>query len=145
MYVDTNLRFSNAQAITAAARSTNQYNQGMANRDPGTGKPLYVVVVVTTAFTDAGSDSTLDVSLGGDTTSTMTPDAERKLFTIPALAAVGDTFIAPLHPKGDVEQYQYLDLGYSPNNGNLTTGAVTAFITEDVQAWAAKAKNYTIS
>ena len=145
MYVDANLRFSNAQAITAAARSTNQYNQGMANRDLGTGKPLFLVTVVTTAFADSGSNSTLTVSLGGDTTSTITPDKERSLFVIPALAAVGDTFIAPLHPKGDVEQYQYLDVGYSPNNGDLSAGAVTTFLTEDVQAWAPKAKNYTIS
>lgn len=145
MYMDINNRFSNAQSVTSAARSTNQFNQGLANRDAGTGRPLYVVVVVTEAFTDSGSNSTLTVSLGGDTTSTMTPDKERSLFIIPALAAVGDTFIAPLHPRGDVEQYQYLDLGYSPNNGDLTTGKVTSFITQDPQAWVAKANNYTIS
>lgn len=145
MIIDSNLRFSNAQAITAAAASTNIVDMSIASRDPGTGKPLYLVTVVTTAFTDAASNSTLTVSLRGDSTSTITPDATRDLFIIPALAAVGDAFIAPLHPKGAVEAYRYLDVYYTPNNGDLTTGAVSTFIVEDVQAWAAYANNYTIS
>lgn len=145
MIMDANLRFSNAQALTAAAASTNIIDQAIANRDAGTGKPLFVVVVVTTAFTDSGSDSTLTCTLRGDSTSTITPDATRDLFIIPALAAVGDTFIAPLHPRGNVEQYRYMDMYFTPNNGNLTAGAVSAFIVEDVAAWVAKANNYTIS
>lgn len=145
MIIDTNLRFSNAQAITAAAQSTNVVDLHKASRDAGNGRPLFVVVVVTTAFTDAGSDSTLTVTLEGDSTAAMVPAKSRDLFIIPALAAVGDTFISPLHPRGAVEAYQFIDLKYTPNNGNLTTGAVTAFIVENVAAWAAYAKNYTIS
>lgn len=144
MIIDTNLRFSNAQAITAAAQSTNVLDLHKG-RDPGNGRPLFVVVVVTTAFTDAGSDSTLTVALEGDSTAAMVPAKSRDLFIIPALAAAGDTFISPLHPKGAVEAYQFLDLKYTPNNGNLTTGSVTSFIVEDVAAWVAYAKNYTIS
>lgn len=145
MYVDANLRFSNAQDVSAAADSTNMVDMKLANRDAGNGRPLYLVVVVTEAFTDSGSNSTVTVSLQGDSTSTMTPDATRSLFIIPALAAVGDTFISPLHPRGNVEQYQYVNLGYALTNGNLTTGKVTAFLTENPQAWVAKPKNYTIS
>lgn len=144
MIIDANLRFSNAQAITAAAQSTNNLDISKAARDPGTGRPLFVVTVVTAAFTDAGSDTTLTVALEGDTTAAMTPAKTRDLFIIPALAAVGDTFISPLHPKGAVEAFQFLDLKYTPNNGNLTTGSVTSFITENPQAWTAYANNYTI-
>lgn len=145
MIIDTNLRFSNAQAITAAAQSTNVLDLHKSLRDAGTGKPLFLVTVVTTAFTDAGSNSTLTVALEGDATAAMVPAKSRDLFIIPALAAVGDTFISPLHPRGAVEAYQFLDLKYTPNNGDLTTGAVSSFLVEDVAAWAAYAKNYTIS
>lgn len=146
MIMDANLRFSNAQDVTTADPvSTNILDISKAARDPGTGKPLYLVTVVTTAFTDAGSNSTVTVSLRGDSTDTITPDATRDVFIIPALAAEGDCFIAPLHPKGNVEQYQYLQLKYTLTNGDLTTGKVTSFLTEEPQAWKAYADNRTIS
>lgn len=144
MIMDANDRFSNAQAISAQAHSTNVLDIGKAGRNPGTGKPVYLVVVVTTAFTDSGSDSTLTVTLEGDTTNAMVPAKSRDLFIIPALAAIGDSFIAPLHPQGAVEAYQFLDLLYTPNNGNLTTGALSAFLVEDIAAWTAFANNSTI-
>lgn len=146
MYIDTNLRFSNAQSVvTADPVSTNIIDQNVALRDAGTGRPLFVVSVVTTAFTDSGSNSTVTVALRGDSTDTITPDATRDLFIIPALAAVGDTFISALHPRGNVEQYRYMQLKYTLTNGDLDTGNVTSFITQDPQAWVAKANNYTIS
>ena len=143
MYVDAQLRFSNAQAVTAAAISDNIVDLG-AVRDVGVGEDLYVVVTVGVAFTDGSSDSTLTVDLYGDSTSTITPDAQQRLFIIPALAAIGDTFIAPIAP-GYAGNQRYLALYYTPNNGNLTTGTVTAFITKDVSAYRAYAKNYTIT
>jgi hypothetical protein len=141
MILDANLRLSNAQAITATADSTNMIDQKIANRDAGTGKPLFLVVVITTAMTNTG---TVEVKLQGDSTSTMTPDKARSLFIIPAGSAVGDTFISPLHPRGDVEQYRYINISYTVS-GTVSTGNATAFITQDVQAWVAKANNYTIS
>lgn len=144
MFVDSQLRFSNAQAVTAAAISTNILDLG-AVRNLGTGKPLFVVICVTTAFTDAGSNSTLTVSLYGDSTSTITPDSSRDLVTIAALAAAGTVAIIPLAPNGGPEAYRYLALYYTPNNGDLTTGAITAFITDTPQAQAFYAKGYSIS
>lgn len=145
MIMDANLRLSNAQAITAAANSDNTIDLGLAGRDAGNGKPLYLVTVVTTAFTDSGSDSTLTVSVQGDPTASIVPTKTRDVFVIPALAAIGDTFISPLHPLGAVEALRFMSLKYTPNNGNLTAGAVTSFLTEEPQAWKAYADNYTIS
>jgi hypothetical protein len=136
--------FSDAQAITAAADSTNSVDLG-AVRDIGTGEPLYVVVSVDVAFTDSGSDSTLTVTLEGDSTTTFTPDGTLDLFTIPALAAAGDVFIARLAPDAAPLQYRYIQLVYTPNNGNLTTGTVTAFITNNIQKYESYADNITIS
>lgn len=144
MYVDALLLFSDAQAITAAAASTSSVDMG-AVRDIGTGEPLYVVVTVDTAFTDGSSDSTLTVALEGDSTTTFTPDGTDTLFTIPALAAAGNVYIARLDPGMAALQYRYLQLKYTPNNGNLSTGAVTAFITHDIQKYASYADAITIS
>lgn len=144
MIVDSQLQFSSAQAITAAAGSTNTVDLG-AVRDIGTGEDLYLVVTVTTAFTDSGSDSTLDVAVEGDSTTSFTPDGTQSQFVIPALAAAGDTFYAKLNPGAPPLQYQYIRLKYTPANGNLSTGAVTAFLAKDIQKYKAYAKNYTIS
>lgn len=144
MILDAQLQFSSAQAVTSAAGSTNIIDCGAA-RDLGTGEPLHVVVVCTTAMTDSGSDSTLTVALEGDSTSTISPDGTQDLFTIPALAAAGDTFIARLDPAAAPLAYQYLRLKYTPNNGNLTTGSFSAYLATDIQRWKAYAKNYTIT
>lgn len=144
MYVDGQLLFSDAQAVTAAAASTNTVDLGIA-RDIGTGQDLYVVVVCDVAMTDGSSDSTLDVILYGDSTTTFTPDAQQTLFQFPALSAAGTVKYAKLDPGSAPLQYQYIQLYYSPNNGNLTTGSFTAFITTDVQKYASYANGYTIS
>lgn len=141
MILDANLRFSNAQAITATADSSNIIDQKIALRDAGTGKPVYVIVVVTEAMTNTG---TVLVALQSDSTETMTPDKTRDLFTIPALSAVGATFVQALMPGGAVEQLRYLGLKYTVS-GTVDTGKVKAFLAFDYQMWVAKANNYTIS
>lgn len=144
MYVDAQLLFSDAQAVTAAAASTNYVDLG-AVRDIGTGQDLYVVVVCDVAMTDAGSDSTLDVILYGDSTTTFTPDASQTLFTFPAVSAAGTVKIAKLDPSSAPLQYQYIELYYSPNNGNLSTGSFTAFITHNIDKYTSYADGITIS
>jgi hypothetical protein len=142
MVLDGELQFSDAQAVTAAAGSTNTIDFGAA-RDMGVGEQLYVVVVVDEAFTDAGSDSTVVVAIEGDSTSTITPDYTRDLFTFAALSAVGTVKIAAMGP--DDLQYRYARLKYTPANGNLSTGKFTAFLTKDIQKWKAYATNLVIS
>ena len=130
MYVDKALLFSDAQAVTAAAPSTDYLDQGAA-RDLGIGKQLYVVIICDVAMTDAGSDSTLTVELYGDSTTTFTPDGSQTLVTIPALTAAGTKFVCPIAPE--MTAFRYLTLQYTPNNGNLSTGSFTAFITDTPQ------------
>jgi hypothetical protein len=145
MILDSQLMFSDAQAITAAAGSDNTVDMVKALNDVGTGQPMHVVLVVDVAFTDGSSDSTLTVALEGDSTTSFTPDGSDTLFTIPALAAIGDTFIGTVNPGAAACAFRYLRLKYTPNNGNLSTGSVTAFLTSDIAKWKAYAKNYTIS
>lgn len=142
MIMDAQLLFSDAQAITAAAASTNVVDLG-AVRDVGTGESLSIVVSIDTAFTDASSDSTLTVALEGDSTTTFTPDSTTTLFTIPALAAAGNVYIATL--ATGAANMRYIRLKYTPNNGDLTTGAVTAGIVKNAPSSAYYADAITIS
>lgn len=144
MLMDKLLEFSSAQAVTAAAASTNIVDLS-AVRDIGTGKSLYVVCVCTVAMTDGSSDSTLAVSLEGDSTSTITPDATDTLFTFDAVSAAGTVKIAKLDPGSAPLQLRYIQLRYTPANGNLTTGSFTAFLTDNVQKYKAYADAVTIS
>jgi hypothetical protein len=142
MYVDALLLFSDAQAVTAAAASTSYINLG-STRDLGVGKQLYVVIICDVAMTDGSSDSTLSVALYGDSTTTFTPDGQQALVTIPALTAIGTKFVIPIAPE--LVKYQYLELYYTPNSGNLTTGSFTAFLTTEAQLDAKYPDAITIS
>lgn len=144
MYVDSQLLLSDAQAVTASADSTNLIDLGIA-RDIGTGENLYLVTVVDVAMTDSGSDSTVTVTLQGDSTTTVTPDASQALFTIPATTAAGSVYYSKLDPGSAPLQYQYINVNYTVANGNLTTGSFTTFITHDIQKYVSYADGFTIS
>ena len=144
MFLDAQLRFSDAQAITADAESTNTIDMS-AVRDIGTGRPLHIVTVVDVAMTDGSSDSTLAVILHADSTTTITPDATLTLYTIPAVTGTGNMYISTLSPGHAVMQYRYFALRYTPANGNLTTGSFTSFIALDIQQATLYADNITIS
>jgi len=144
MIVDSFLLFSDAQAITAAAASTNAVDLGAVERRIGTGRELYVVVIVDTAFTDAGSDSTLTVDLQSDSVEAFSSAATvQTVGTLAALSAAGARLISRIPP--DTLTERFIRLNYTPNNGNLTTGAVTAFITVDIHAFQPYPDGFTIS
>ena len=65
MILDTQLEFSDAQAVTATAVSTNVVDLSSV-RDIGVGEELYIRIGVVVAMTDAGSDSTIAVTLETD-------------------------------------------------------------------------------
>lgn len=142
MFVDSQLQFSDAQAVTAATASTNNLDLS-AVRDAGVGTQLYVVCVCDVAMTDGSSDSTLAVALEGDSTTTFTPDYTRTLFTFSALSAAGTVKYSALGP--DDLNLRYAQIKYTPANGNLTTGSFTTFITNNIQKWTAYADGVTIS
>lgn len=142
MILDKQLEFCSSQAVTATAASTNLIDFG-AVRDMGTGTPLYVVCVCTVAMTDASSDSTLAVALEGDSTTSVTPDYTRTLFTFSAVSPAGTVKIAALGP--DDLNLQYAQLKFTPANGNLTTGSFSAYLTTNIQRYTNYADNLVIS
>lgn len=143
MILDAQNLFSDAQAITAAAASTNIIDLGSA-RNIGVGEPLLIFVTIDTTFADTGSNSTLTVALEGDSTTSFTPDGSQTLFTIPALAAAGNKYFARISPEM-AGNYRYIRLYFTPNNGDLSAGAVTAGIIKNGDQYTNYPKGYTIS
>lgn len=144
MRVDSQLQFSNAQAVTSAAGSTNTLDLS-AVRDIGTGRPLHVVVAIVTTLTHGGSNTGVTVALEGDSTTSFTPDGTATLFTIAAAAAAGTVYIATLDPGMAPLAYQYIRLKYTPTGADLTGGTISAFLALDIQKYTSYAKGYTIS
>jgi uncharacterized protein YdbL (DUF1318 family) len=143
MYQDAHNQFSSAQAVTATAASTNLIDLG-AIRNMGVGENLYLVVVCTTAMTDAGSDSTLAVTVETDDNSSFSSaTTTQTIGTFAAVSAAGTKLVARIQP--DQMNERYVRLKYTPANGNLTTGSFTAFITHDIDAYTSYADGITIS
>jgi len=144
MILDSLNLFSDAQALTATAVSTNSIDLGATSIDLGSGENLYVHLNVDVAFTDAGSDSTVTVTLVTDDNAGLSSaTAVQTLGTFAALSAIGTKIIARIQPNLTLERY--VGLNYTLANGNLTTGSITAVLAHGVDTSKAYADNITIS
>lgn len=144
MLIDLFNQFSDAQAVTASAISTNVIDANHVSntlKDLGAGEELYLCVVCTTAMTDASSDSTVTVTLESDSTANLATSATVHV-TLPvfaALSAAGTQRVVAI-PQSLLYE-QYVGVRYTVANGSLTTGSFTAFLTKEVPSW----KAYTTS
>jgi hypothetical protein len=144
MILDNELQFSTAQAITATALSTNVVDLTKV-RDIGEGEDFYIGLLVTTAFTDTGSDSTVSVDLvTDDNASLSSPAIVRNLTLFAALTAAGTIRFFKIPVEAGVNYERYIGLNYTVAGGNLTTGAITAFVTKDIQKYKAYAAGFSI-
>ena len=126
--IDRQQRFSLAQAITATAVSTDHMNL-RAVRDLFVGSTLWLINLVTVAFTDAGSDSTVTVTMESDDAAAFPSATVVQSFgTFAALAAIGARLQVPIAPF--LVDEQFIRLRYTVANGNLTTGSITSWITD---------------
>jgi len=152
MYVDKQAEFSDAQAVTATAISTNVMdlisNSSGKNplRDIGTVQDVYLVVSTLAAATDASSDATLTVTLESDSTVDLATSATVHFSTaalaFAAFSPAGTVLVAIKLPAGSYERY--LGVRYTVAAGPLTAGTFDAFLTTDVAEWRAYAKNYVV-
>lgn len=154
MYVDSQELFSDAQALTVTAISTNVldlnpdgYGLASALQDIGVGGEIYLVVMTTTTITDTGSDATLIVTLESDTAVGLAT-APVVHFSTGTLAfatyATAGTVIAQV-PLPLADYKRYLGIRYTIASGPFLTGAVTAFLTTDVQRYKYYASGFTVA
>lgn len=143
MLIDAQNLYSDAQAVTASAASTNIIDHDIS-RNLGVGQELYLVVVCDVAMTDASSDSTVAVTLESDNDSAFgSVDDTQTIGTFAALSAVGARLVAKLSP--DLVDSRYSRVYYTVANGNLSTGSFTAFLTTSIDAYTAYANGYAIT
>ena len=133
MIFSNNLMFSENQAITATADSTNVVDLGTPGtpygaaaaleQDIGKGTPVHIRVQVTETFATLTS-LTINISVGA--AATLGTKIAAQTIAVANLVA-GATFDIPFLPMG-VDQ-RYLGLEYVVTGSNATTGKITAGIT----------------
>lgn len=133
MILDKLLMFSESQAVTATAVSTDTIDLGPlkgSRRDIGVGYPSEFWVLVNTTAT-AGGEATLNVLL-----QTSTDNASWKTLCDSGAVSLADLtagkrIVSAKVPSG---VQRYLRVNYSVGSGPLTAGAFTAGINLDVDA-----------
>lgn len=140
MYVDSLLEFSDSQALTATADSTNVADLGATPtlRDIGNGKQLFLVFQVDTALDSTGEAATLTIRLLSDSTTNLdTSQTEHVVSEAIAEATLvaGYKRIWALPPGATYERY--LGIEYTVGTEDFTSGAVSAFLTDNPDIWNA--------
>lgn len=124
MILDADLVFSNKQAVTATATSTNKIDLGAAG--DAIGQELTIHVVVDTAFATLTSLTvSLETSADDSTWTTV--------LSGPAIARAslvkGASIFCVRVPQG---LSRYVRMKYTVGGSNATTGKVTAFASKDL-------------
>lgn len=146
MIFDRLAEFCDATAVSQAGTGTyalgSNYDLGAANKDPGAGQPLYLVITVDTAFT-SGDSATVQFQLVSDSQDppaadgTETIHIETQDFPVATLVQ-GYTIVHPL-PSGDLDYERYIGIQAIVGTAALTAGKINAFLTMDGAAWRAYA------
>jgi hypothetical protein len=149
-YVDTQLEFSDSQAVTSTAISTNVIDTSVmtgvggttlgtisaanSTHDLGqTNEPLYLVVQTAVLCTDTSSDATLTITLESDTAAALN-SANVVHFSTGAMAfatyaTAGTRVVTIALPQAAYKRY--VGLRYTVASGPLTAGAFDAYLTTD--------------
>jgi len=140
MILDSRLEFGNADDMYSNASTVLSENviDTESARDFGQGQPLYLVIVVTTAF--AGGTS-VNFTLASDAAAGIATDgsASEHVSTgaIPTATAAAGFSLALVVPNEGQAYERYLGL-LATTVGNMTAGAVDAFLTFEPSRWNAE-------
>lgn len=131
MILDKETLFSNAQAITADAASTNIFDTGSVS-DVGRGNILRLFGHVIAAF-----DALTSLNIILETDDNASFSSAKTLWTVNRVLAqltAGADLELPAIPRGCE---RYLRLRYDVVGSNPTVGSISAGVVLDEQAWAA--------
>jgi len=127
MIIDYNLQFSDAQALTADAASTNVIDLG-ADRDIGPGEDMKIAVTLDVAM--GGTSPTMAVQVQTDDNSAFSSATTVLTSRTVSAGAAGDSIIIGLPDTNERYVRLYYDLG-----GTSPTATVTASVVKDAQQW----------
>lgn len=135
MILDAENRFSNAQAVTVTAKSTDTVDMGPnshAKNSQGQEKKLEIVLHVNTTFTAAGA-GTLTVQIRSSANSDMSSPVIHESSDVLALADLVAGNKIRYQPRVPINAGRYLDLNYVVGTGPMTAGALSAYIVHSRQ------------
>lgn len=124
MMLDSLLELDNANSMTSSEASTNIVDLG-SDRDVGVGRPLYLVVIVTTALDDADADETYSVALQTDDNASFSSATTLLSFSFTRGDAAGTKQVHTIPQTNE----RYLRLYYTLG-GTTPSGAFSAYITD---------------
>ena len=146
-HLDARAEFSDAQAVTTTAISTNVMDRKGAGLSPnatdniGAPATMYLVVRTNAAATDSGSDATLTVTLesAADAGLTSGPVVHYSTGAMAfATFSPANTTLAVI-PLPAAAYKEFLGVRYTVGDGPLTAGTFDAFLTLDPSIWRAYA------
>lgn len=141
MYVDNNLMMSDAQALTAAAASTKSIDTGLALRHIGDGEPVELVVQVVTALLASGGAANLTVALQDSADNSTFADVTKTPAIAKAALVAGYELLRIRLPVG---LRRYIQVYYTPDTNDFTSGTVNAFLAIDRQNNVARPSGFTV-
>lgn len=124
MWIDTRTEFSDSQALTATAVSTNVVDTGQNARNIGRGNPLYLVVQTETEADAGNGNETYAVALQTDDNEAFSSATELMSFDIPRGSVAGTRFVALLPQDNE----RFLRLNYTLG-GTSPSVTINAFIS----------------
>jgi hypothetical protein len=131
MYIDKSLTFSNAQAVTATAASTDYIDLGSA-RQIGLAKQLFVLFTVNTTTVSAGATTmTIKIQTDGDVAFGSAADLYTSASIAKATLVAGYQIAIPIPISG---MERYVRLYYTVSTADFSAGAFSAAIVEGLQA-----------
>ena len=136
--------FSDAQAVTTTAASTNLIDLGV-DGNLGIGEPMSVVVVVDVALDDGNADETYVITVETDSDSGFaTALATIATYTATRGDVAGSKYVLGI--PADTSCKRYVRVKYT-HGGTSPTGTYTSFLTatKNVQNDVSYANGYTIS
>jgi hypothetical protein len=146
MIVDKLTEFGTSFDLDQEAGSylfTNQIDLGAASLDIGNGQPLYLICVVTEAFTDGGDSATLTLQLRSDDSATIHASTSSLHFAsgamLKAALPIGAVLVFPIPLAGVVPYERYLGLQAVVATAGFDAGMITAFLSHDPTGWKAYA------
>ena len=125
MYLDSQLLFSDAQALTATAASTNLIDLGV-DGNLGIGEPMAVVIVLDVLADDTTGDETYVVDVEFDSTAAFSSAVTAVTKTITRGEVAGTKFVVLV--PADLTGEQFMRLNFTLG-GTTPTVTVTAFLT----------------
>ena len=111
-------------------------------RDIGQGHPVYLIVMVSEAFTSGTSAATVDFQFRTSTNDTISGTDTIKVSTGPVAVndLVLDYYYVVTLPAGLADYDQYIGMSVDVGGEALTAGGASAFLSLDPIGWKAQAE-----